>query len=168
MIENTTGLPELPEGQFWRIEKSPPSAYFGPSYKYQLCIMEYVPYPLIIEISNPEYRWWNFAPKTIRRASTNEDGVKKIECSGISHWIRDDEISGQDLQELKKAEKRYYRSGLDKSSYISHPRSSNELTSLNIRRTAERMIAGRAEKARVAGLLGDYPPKSLPAGDSDD
>lgn len=139
MSDTITGLPELAEGEYWRVQRRDYRGllfdpYFSAPYELRICrdVEEKVLTP----------RKWLWI--TTGYDVSTKTAVRVIDKDDIRAMRKGVERDPKDSPEL------WYRQAHDFS-----------LTPNAIRETAARMIESRAESSRIKSLLGDYPPKKL-------
>ena len=141
-IDETTGLPELPEGQFWRV---------GPTRHDNLAMLQLMEKTLV-------------TTTTKRRRVVTEvvsDGEKELVSryiqefykeNGLTEWKEEDTPPSAIPENFKKGGGRQGRP--------IHYRDTS-VTKESILRTAIKIMEKIAEENERATLYGDYPPKSL-------
>lgn len=135
VIDETTGLPELPEGQWWRVEEeeAPGLAVYAKSI--QVSIVE-------------RYREY----RKEHRYRVNWFGRYVPSGLTIDLWTDNDRVlRTQTIYSEKPGIWGYY------------PVPRNEVTHGDVLRTAKLIIESRDREIAAAALLGDYPPKKLGA-----
>lgn len=142
-LDTTTGLPQLKDGEFWRVKKE----YLSWSG------FEYPELQIVKTIVGEEKRVWDFGLFTIPRGAPIPVYTDKVLYS-MPLWDPEKEPYSDEsnrLQVIVEApDGKKYRS-LD----------TNEVTEERIRAAADWMIERRAIADKSDSFYGSYPPKSL-------
>lgn len=140
-IDETTGLPELPEGQFWRVEKA--------ERNHGGLFVEYRMPPFQLSIYR-RFKQTRKVPKEVRWLPGIVWGTRETET------IEEQRMNSQSIFIMESEAPPENTEGPR-----NEPRRNDRLTADAILRTAHRIMEERAERERVRNLIGDYPPKSL-------
>lgn len=142
-MNDVTGLPELPEGEYWRVRevKFDPFEFPRPMEPYELCI-----YKTATRETRTPRKWFGIVTGYYTGTETVEECVAK---EGIK--AKRPRPAGDKLQ----------ANPWDSMDMLFHETYDVTLTPQAIRETAESMMAYRAGQQRIKSLLGDYPPNRL-------
>jgi hypothetical protein len=137
MIDPATGLPALPEGQFWRVIEKTVQAFSGTEKaKYEIQLLETQPDAQETKYRYEPYHWsFNWLDKL-----WGGDGRAVPYTKAIKVWPLT----------IARLEIKTVDTGATPT-----------LTPASIKAAAEELLKIRAREKQVASLLGDYPPKTI-------
>lgn len=142
-LDETTGLPQLPEGQFWRVR----SAHYDSSDLAMVVLMAKH------TMRGTVRKWWGW------NVPTTTVDEKWLESAYVREWYEKDGKTAWEKNNVPadvptNFNKTTRMDGLSAYYDIS-------VTKETILRTAIKIIEKRAEQAEKTKFFGDYPPKSL-------
>ncbi|WP_152346573.1 hypothetical protein [Brevibacterium sp. CFH 10365] len=151
IIDTTTGLPELPEGEVWQVEESP-GFTLDRSEGWYVSILGPERKP---EWSDWEEDWLQDYPSAVRHESSTTQ-VRHVPI-------------GRTWYGRKKArrEVRYLRQPVSRTRWVQRIRFEGEYpTTRDVKVAAIKAVRDRAKRAEASQLIGLYPPNTI--GESND
>lgn len=143
VLDPATGLPELPNGQFWRVEPDLRSS----SARVCVCLMD-------VRAPVPPKHWWN-------KPSGPEIYIKGRVTIG-EYFIRDGEKFFAEQQ--KDVPGRFRMERVFGFSYVDRSITAESIlaTAMEALDQIQAVRIAKIEEQRISELMGDYPPKVLP------